>query len=683
MKHVKTILPAFVACMTLTVSAAELKLPPRPEKYSPASYLKDRVELAPLFDTPLRHTFIMREPDAHYYLTGTVSRDARGDDFQNNDGVWLWRSADLKSWESLGQVWSIEKQAGAWQRERNLNPDNPAGPLVRGITAPEIHYLKDTFYIPYSMNGQGTGLLKSESGKAEGPYVDLGQITDTETSPSMFQDKDGKVYWIWGPGFIAAMNDNLTALDGPSNLLISDKDLDKKNIWRNWGDEEPLNPTGFFIHRAFNGEYTATCSVYNLRNGVPVPDTFCMKAKSVLGPYTRLRPMIPHGGETTVFKKDNDYYASFYGPDDWSLFRDRPSVVLLDRSGSRIVDAFHRPSKGSIDSCITQRGPWDQMEPIINGLGINDNQLLNAPDGYYYCGSVWDEPEKFVVRVFRSKNVRDWEEWEIIDCATIAGLKGAVEAWKSDKFKEFRGSLRTLSGCPMDPEIHYIDGAYYVVFQLYFVDKYPGIDKELLPKGAFLFKSTTGEALGPYEFHSGVRASQISFLEDDDGTVYITQGNRTIQKMNPGMDGELPDWRYDIKVVEGINFSTDIGMCPVKVDGKYVIFGYNGFYQNRMMYVICDKIDGVYSRPKLASTWGGHGWIEKSKHRDDIYYQANWGVSMGFMHWTAAPRIIPIKYELVDGEPTFRSIFDMPPEEAKRYQDEIDRVLGPGVWPKD
>jgi hypothetical protein len=672
----------FLASSNFAEAEEKDRLPRKVEKRTTnlKGLKKDRFLVRSFFDTPIRHVSICRGPDDTYYLTGTLAaRKDEAADFQNNDGIFLWKSKDLKNWEEVGQVWSIEKQGSDWQKKFRLNPDEPGGKPVRGMTHPEIHYLNDTFYIPYAMNGQGTGLLKSESGKAEGPYVDLGRITSTETAPSMFQDEDGKVYWIWGPGFIAPMNDDLASLEGATNLLIADKDLDRKNIWHNWGDEEYLNPTGFFIHRTPNGEYIATCSVYNYRNGVPVRDTFCMKAKSVLGPYTRLKPMIPHGGETTIFQKGNDYFASFYGADDWSLFRDRPSVVMLDRTGRRILGPFHRSSRG-LNSCITQRGPWDQLEPIINGLNMNDNQLLNAPDGYYYyCGSVWDEAEKFVQRVFRSKNLRDWEEFEIIDCAQIPGVKGAVDAWKSGNYKkEFKG----LAGCPMDPEIHYIDGDYYVVFTLYFVDKYPGIDKERLPRGSFLFKSKTGEALGPYEFHAGVRASQVSFLEDDDGTVYVTQGIRTIQKMNPGMNGENQDWRYDIEIVEGINFSTDVGMCPKKVGGKYVIFGYNGFYQNRMMYVTCDTIDGLYSRPKLASTRGAHGWLEKSKHRDDIYYQAHWGASMGFNFWGAAPMVMPVKYELVDGQPTFRSIFDMKPEEAKQYQDEIDRVLGAGVWPK-
>lgn len=657
---------------------------------------KDRFLVRPFFDTPMRDVSICQGPDNTYYLTGTLSKDGRGEDFQNNAEIRLWKSKDLKNWEEIGLVFDLNKSSSPWHKRSNLNPDRPDGSLARGITAAEIHYIKGTFHIPYSLNEQGTGLLKSTTGKPEGPYVDLGQITSQDGSPSMFEDQDGTVYWIWGSGNIAPMKADCTAIAGEPRLLISaltekpdpsqrpgetnrdavmrlitakDKKLDLRD-----GDTETMHPTGFFLFRNPNGKYLATCQVTNSRNGFIAKDTFQMESENVLGPYKKQIGMIPHGGQTTVFTKDGKNFASFYGADEFAVIRDRPSMVPLNTDASKISNRM--------PYCITQRGPWDQMEPMINGLNINDNYLLNAPDGYYYfAGSVWDDAEHFVVRIFRSKDLRDWEEWEIFDCADIPGMAGAVTAFKSGEHnKDFRG----LNGAPMDAEIHYLKGNYYVKFALYFHQNYLGVDKDKLPPhaGEFLFKSKTGQALGPYEYFGVLPGHPGSFLEDDDGTVYYAHGNDTIRKMRDDMKGTVDGFKYDITTPEGISFNTDIGMCPLKVDGKYILSAYNVFKSNFMAYTVADKITGPWSRPRLASTRGAHGWVARSKHRDDIYYQVHWGTSMLFEFWgPGAPCIVPLKYENVNGEPAFRSIYDMKPEEARTYQDEIDRLLGPGVWP--
>jgi hypothetical protein len=80
-----------------------------------------RSRLQPLFDTPLRDTSICKGGDGAWYLTGTPA------DFQNNDGICLWRSTDCKTWTEIGPVWSIERQSSAWQKQYRVNPDNPTG----------------------------------------------------------------------------------------------------------------------------------------------------------------------------------------------------------------------------------------------------------------------------------------------------------------------------------------------------------------------------------------------------------------------------------------------------------------------------------------------------------------------------------------------------------------------------
>ena len=70
-------------------------------------------------------------------------------------------------------------------------------------------------------NKGGTGLLKSTSGKAEGPYVDVhpkGPLTD-EIDASLFVDDDGKVYFVYQNGKIARLNEEMNELAEKPRLL--------------------------------------------------------------------------------------------------------------------------------------------------------------------------------------------------------------------------------------------------------------------------------------------------------------------------------------------------------------------------------------------------------------------------------------------------------------------------------
>jgi hypothetical protein len=68
-------------------------------------------DIKPLMDIQMRDTVIRVGGDGMYYLTGSTGEDI----WDHNDDVELWRSADLKKWDYLGLVWSIEKD-GTWER---------------------------------------------------------------------------------------------------------------------------------------------------------------------------------------------------------------------------------------------------------------------------------------------------------------------------------------------------------------------------------------------------------------------------------------------------------------------------------------------------------------------------------------------------------------------------------------
>ncbi len=262
------------------------------------SYLRS---MKPLFDYPVRDTSICVGPDKQYYLTGTTGAP---DWWKTNPGIRVWRSKDLKTWEPLGLVWSFEKNA-AWQE---LKGDQLA------IWAPEIHYFNNTFWIPYCVNYGGTGILKSKTGKAEGPYEDIkkdGPLTG-EIDASLFRDDDGKVYFVYQNGKIARMKDDMSALTEEPRLL---KPANAPHV----GFE------GAFIFKA-NDRYYLSCAEFMQGRY----HCYVASSTNLFGPYGNRYLSIPHGGHNMFFKDaDGGWRSTFFGNDGDAPFRERPGILRV------------------------------------------------------------------------------------------------------------------------------------------------------------------------------------------------------------------------------------------------------------------------------------------------------------------------------------------------------------------
>jgi xylan 1,4-beta-xylosidase len=271
--------------------------------------------IQPLFDHAVRDTSICVGPDGAYYLTGTTANNPAGSHDKTgwwyvNEGIRVWKSNDLKQWEPLGLVWSLDEDA-SWAKEFKTHKDSRR----RACWAPDIHYLKGTFWLTYSMNYGGCGLLRSASGKAEGPYEDVkkdGPLTGN-IDASLFQDDDGKVYFVWQNGLIARMNDEMNGLAEKPRLL------------------KPSNHK----HVGFEGAYLTK---KNRRYYLICADFFdgryhCMvaEADNVYGPYGPRYLAIPHGGHNMFFT-DNEgrWWATFFGNDRTAPFRERPAIVQIE-----------------------------------------------------------------------------------------------------------------------------------------------------------------------------------------------------------------------------------------------------------------------------------------------------------------------------------------------------------------
>lgn len=250
--------------------------------------------LAPLIDYALRDTSICLAPDGYYYLTGTTGHPTW---WLHNDGIWLWRSLDLQQWEPLGLVWDAEHD-GTWSRQLFRT--------THAIWAPEIHFINGTFWLTYSVWSSDpqtavSGLLKSVSGQAHGPYTDAAPHPFSYgIDASLFQDDDGLVYWIFQNGKIARMHDDLSGLAEQPRLLT------------------PVNHHQVGFEGAFltkiDGRYHLLAAEFVAPNGTPMEHVwgmdsnlhdyscFAASAEHIYGPYGPRYLALPHAGHNMIFR---------------------------------------------------------------------------------------------------------------------------------------------------------------------------------------------------------------------------------------------------------------------------------------------------------------------------------------------------------------------------------------------
>lgn len=284
-----------------------------------------------LFENNVSDISICLTPDKTYYLTGTT-----GDKYGVQQGILVWASRDMKDWNLIGRnngyVWTFDDDAVEWQKE--ITTQN--GWKQRGIIAPKIHYFKNTFWLTYTnSNSNQSGILKSVSGRADGPYEEVSgnrPLVKGEKA-SLFEDTDNTVYFIWGNGLIHRMKDDMSGFATSEPRILTDASgnrlsMNGLQIQKIGGDYvvsgSRWSSTGLNKNPGQNHMVTQNSSVDDRYDGV------LAISKRLFDNYQYNRNVLPHaGGGHLVENIDGKLFYVFSGVDAGNPMASIPSLLPL------------------------------------------------------------------------------------------------------------------------------------------------------------------------------------------------------------------------------------------------------------------------------------------------------------------------------------------------------------------
>lgn len=567
---------------------------PGTEAISAIAESDSALPLRKLIDEPLRDISVVAGPDKWYYLTGSYSLD--------QESVRLWRSRDLQRWEPIGVVFRHK----------------------RAIQAPEIVYAKGTFWICFAERSGGTFLLRSRTKRVTGPYFFTGQITREGSHPSIFQEGES-LYWVWDEGKVARLRPDGSALTGEP-FVVRPKVFAAGTRQDANNSRSPIVGTHGAQLRKIQGRYVLFAAEYSLRGGVRSEDLFAAEAGSLEGPWGHRYLVAPNAGASGFFEDGQGHnWIAYAGGGEMALWQEGVGLLEVKHDG------FWRANAG----IIVEAGPLAISRPRI-GVRLRDPHICKSPDHAYYLSTASTSKDaSSSIRIFRSTDLRNWEDQDIVWRPTGAA------GWSND------AKARVLS-----PRIYHFEGTFWVVFSL--------------STGAVgLLRSKSGLATGPYEITSDVplvaNGRTASLFHEEDGELYLIHS-----------DGKLSKLNRQKSAVEGETISLlDANRNPIgregstmaKVNGRYVLTAaewngdeaVDGTYD--LMVGVAENIAGPYSSRRVLAAHAGGGMLFADK-------DANWWLTY-FGNDRSAPfreqlGILPISIQQTAGDLRLSATFAHP-----------------------
>lgn len=529
----------------------------------------DAKPVAPFFsERPIGDASIARTADGGWILTGTALRNG------TRHGIELWTSKDGKSWKGGGPA----RIAG-----NGIVP----GDVSERYLAPSVTVAGGKLHLAFA---DKTGCARIATGTTPGgSFAASPCLVEDAADVSLFVDRDGTGYLLWGGGMIAKLASGFRKLAEAPRFLKPDQKLFAKHppVGKDWPVRTRVGQRGATMFRD-GDRYVIAASEVTGRMRTATEDLFMAEGPTPYGPFTMRMLAVPHAGRGSVVRLADGKLAAAYNPrceDGFALFCEQVGLVPLERApDGRLRQAA---------SAITEDSAVAARKPLVTSESMRDPSVALGGDGYYYLvgtldGYGYHRPEGGV-KLWRSADLKQWDDL------------GFVWRWQGMGY-DFGKNIAELWA----PEIKWVarDKTYYLAFSV--------MERGVGGK-TWLYRSTSGRAEGPY---ANVTSSYLvkgidGFpFEDDDG-LYFLWGGGSIGKLNAARNGfegpvrKLVDVDGDAVGYEGNGL--------IKVGGVYFLTGAewhgplrtHGTYD--MMYGTSKSLFGPYSQRRMGAPHGGHG----------------------------------------------------------------------------
>jgi beta-xylosidase len=547
----------------------------------------DAKPVAAMFaERPIGDAALARLPGGGWILTGTTLREGV------RHGVSLWTSRDGKAWTALGPA-KISGNGIA------------VGDVSERYLAPSVTVAGDALYLAFA---DKTGCARIATGRAATPggaFAASPCLVDGASDVSLFVDRNGTGYLLWGGGWIAKLARGFDKLAEAPRFLKPDQTLFAKTppVGKDWPVRTRVGTRGAGMFRD-GAKYVLVASEVTGRVRTATEDVFMAEGPTPYGPFTRRMLAVPHAGRGSVVKLDDGRFAAAYNPkceDGFALFCEQVGLVPLERA----PDGRWRQAA----SVITEDSAVAAGKPLVTSETMRDPSVTLGGDGYYYLvgtldGYGYHKPEGGV-KLWRSRDLQTWDE------------VGFVWRWEGMGY-DFGKNIAELWA----PEILWSkrDKTYYLAFSV--------MERGVGGK-TWLYRSTSGKAEGPYANVTNsylVKGIDGFPFEDDDG-LYFLWGGGSIAKMNAKRDGFAGPVRQLVDT-DGDHVGYE-GNGLIKVNGVYFLTGAewhgplrtHGTYD--MMYGTSTSLFGPYSQRRMGAPHGGHGTPFRAK--DGRYWYTMFG----------------------------------------------------------
>jgi len=626
-------------------AAEELERRPRFPRPDDVPQLLETI--TPAIDHPLRDASIAQGPDGDWWMIGTEPSLAPDGtlDWANNRGIRLWSSPDRKIWKDQGLVFDLDRDGDEAHRVQNLDITVGATPrLGRAVTAPEIHYLNGAWWIVYTLNGQGIRILRAD--EPTGPWKQHAVLTRQGRDPSLFVE-EGQTFLVWGAGFMAPLNDSMTALDGPVRTLFTRVNWNPRYMRRPelmglWGS-----------HLIKEGDwYVWTFTTRTGRNGINAIDTMASWSRSLDGPFADPCTMLPNGGQADVVADGNGgWLATVSGEDEMSEVPFRPAITPVVSDGATPGSALSlRPFRENETFTHWQavnghEATWLDLwigHPDFIPHAFRDTFITYDPDtdAYYTTGSFWGVDEwRRGAAYYSSPDLLHWTPSGYLYEYNSLKADGMIPEDQHAAFDEM--VEKDAEGGNWKFRIQIGEQKIWKLNDDWFFNMQP-FNR---PGGHFLLKSTSGSIKGPYEPVNEIMGV-ADLMQDDDGSVLFNfTGDRlrrfpdaeTFTSLHKSEWGPYPwnDLAHQEPWLQNITFSEDAEAGIMKLGGKYVTWttDWTGSYD--AVYRFADQWDGPYQGAMRILPFGGNGKFFQTRDGQwmwTYFYNSNEYASRGQNH---------------------------------------------------